>query len=155
MRQLQKHRRQQMDQTEEQKSEVQAEESQVEEPQQQEQTSEEQQSVDENVEGEQDVQEQEAPRAGNDRTGSPTRRKQHELCLRGKSISADTGDTANCCILGNRRRVHRADGTFMYEKMMIPGKTGVSVDRKEICICLKSITKMSIRVEPMKLFPSV
>ena len=34
--------------------------------------------------------------------------------------------------------------------MMIPGKTGVSVDRKEICICLKSITKMSIRVEPNK-----
>ena len=93
------------DQTEEPKSEVQAEESQVEEPQQQEQTSEEQQSVDENVEG------AGSARAGNDRTGSPTRRKQHELCLRGKSISADTGDTANCCILGNRRRVHRADGT--------------------------------------------
>ena len=98
------------DQTEEPKSEVQAEESQVEEPQQQEQTSEEQQSVDENVEGEQDVQEQEAPeQETTEQEAQPE--KQHELCLRGKSISADTGDTANCCILGNRRRVHRADGT--------------------------------------------
>ena len=81
---------------------VQAEEPQVEEPQQQEQTSKNNNQLMKMLKGEQDVQGAEsASRKTTEQEAQPEESSMNYAF--GKSISADTGDTANCCIPGEQK----------------------------------------------------